>query len=114
MSVPLCVVCKICLDNPEKYVFNCPKCHRQYILDYEVMSYEEKIGTAYDDEQATIETGGLAEATGPRLETIPNELDFPSLDEEKEAQSRQGKIPIPKYLQNSDTTQVIDYKEELN
>ena len=112
MSNPICVVCHIRLDQKEQYLFNCSKCNRNYVLDYEVMSYEDSVGTAYDDEQATIETGGLAEATGPRLETIPNELDFPTLDEQMESQARQGKIPIPKYLQNSDTTKVVEYREE--
>lgn len=113
--IPQCVVCKIKLQNPEQYLFQCSNCHRKYILDYEVLAYEDSVGTAYDDEAATIETEGLAAGTGPRLEIIEGELDsFPSLDEqmEKEYGNREGNIPRPKYLQDSETTTVKDYKEE--
>lgn len=112
--IPQCVVCHIKLDNPEQYLFQCSNCHRKYILDYEVLAYEDSVGTAYDDESATIETEGLAAATGPRLELNEDELEFPSLDEEKEEEygHREGNIPRPKYLMDSETTVVKDYKEE--
>jgi hypothetical protein len=35
-NFPHCVVCKVKLINPQKYIFICPKCNHQYILDYEV------------------------------------------------------------------------------
>lgn len=113
MSNVICVICKIPLTEVDQYLFKCTNCKREYILEYEVMAYQDEIGTAYDEEAATLELEGLAGASGPRLETKKDELDFPSLDEQhKQEKESKDKIKIPKYMQDSVTTKVIDYREE--
>jgi hypothetical protein len=119
-SIPKCVICKINLeqiDEEDDYLFKCPnpKCKKEYTLFYEVMAYDDDVGTAYDEESETLELEGLAGASGSRLEVKEDELEFPSIDEEmeEEYETREGgKIPIPKYMRDSQTTKVIEYREE--
>lgn len=99
--IPKCVLCKIKLEQKDQYLFKCPnpKCKKEYTLYYEIMSYDDSVGTAYDEESDSIELEGLAGATGSRLEIIEDEIEQlllnpSSLDEEKE----KGSIPIPKYM----------------
>jgi hypothetical protein len=54
---------------------------------------------------------GLDSSDSTGLLTKDNELDFPTLDEEQEEESKKGKIPIPKYFKDSVTTKVIKYNE---
>jgi hypothetical protein len=113
MSVPICVLCKINLTNIDEHIFSCPNCKRQYILDYEIFAYDDEVGTAFDEEAATIEMEGIAAMSGPRLETQPNELDFSNEIKEKDEDPKsKSDIKIPKYLKDSETTKVIDYQEE--
>lgn len=118
-TYPICVICKIKLDNLDQYLFKCSNCRREYILDYEVMAYTDNVGTAYDDEVSTIETEGIAAASGPRLETQDNELDFSTATGEYTADNNINNnknkittIPIPHYMKSIEGKKVIDYHEE--
>ena len=111
--IPKCVIDKTFLEQKDDYLFKCPKCKLEYTLFYEILAYDDSVGTAYDDEAATIETGGLAAATEPRLETKDNELDFPSLDEQMESRYREGNIPIPKYMQPGPGQRLVEFKETI-
>ena len=113
---PKCVICHIELDNPSTNVFICPNCKREYILDYEILAYDEEIGTAHDDEAATIELEGIAAMSRPILESADykdkegNDDDNESSVIQREKKSKSD-IKIPKYMKNSDTTKVIGYHE---
>ena len=111
--IPKCVIDKTFLEQKDDYLFKCPKCKLEYTLFYEIMEYDDSVGTAYDDEAAIIETGGLEAATGPRLETKDNELDFLRLDEEMESRYREGQIPIPKYMQSGPGQTLVEFKETI-
>ena len=112
MGYPICVVCKVNLDNPEYHTFICHKCKRRYILDYEVLSFSDEVGTAYD-EDTNIEMAGIG-AGGPGLSTASDtELDFKTLEEEAEERyNGKDKIKIPKYMKDGQTTTVEHYHEE--
>lgn len=112
MTYPICVLCKVKLDNPETYLFVCPTCNRQYILDYEVLEYADDVGTAYDDESATIETEGIGAASGPRLEIQEDELDNLDDDSDNDDEDDDGSIPIPDYMKSEEGREVIEYYEE--
>jgi hypothetical protein len=110
MAYPQCVVCKIKLDNPSYHIFKCSKCNRKYVLDYEVLAYEDTVGTAYDDDHVELEGIG---AGGPGLSAAPdNELDFPTLEQQAEERHNRDKIPIPKYMKDGQTTTIEDFHEE--
>ena len=57
---------------------------------------------------------GLKSSDSVGLLIKDNELDFPTLDQEQEEEStnkKKGKIPIPKYFKDSETTKIIKYNE---
>lgn len=111
-SKAICVICQIQLDQIDDVVFLCSQCKRKYIGEYEIMSYENSVGTAFDDSQDTIELEGIGAANSPLMMTKKdnnNIYNVSILDKEKQKVSD---IPIPKYMQNSQTVKVIDYKEE--
>ena len=113
MGYPQCVVCHLNLENPEYHTFICPnpKCKRRYILDYEVLSYSDSVGTAYD-EDTNIEMAGIG-AGGPGLSTSDRELDFKTPEEEAEERyNGKDKIRIPKYMKDGQVTTVEEYHEE--
>ena len=72
------------------------------------------IESSHEDED-NIELSGLESSDSVGLLIKDNELDFPSLDQEHEEEStnKKGKIPIPKYFKDSETTKVIKYKETI-
>jgi hypothetical protein len=109
MAYPQCVICKIKLDNPDYHIFKCSKCNRKYVLDYEVIAYEDTVGTAYDDDRVEMEGIG---AGGPGLSTSANEYDFKTPEEEAEERHNKGKIKIPKYMKDGQTTTVEHFHEE--
>ena len=96
MTNPICVLCHIRLENPDTNLFICPNCKREYILDYEIFAYDDEVGTAFDEEAATIEMEGIAAMSGPRLETKPDELDFSNEIKEKDEDPKsKSDIKIP-------------------
>lgn len=109
----LCVIDKVPLDIIEPpLVYKCPRCKNTYQLGYEILEHEDDIVSSHEDEAADIELAGLESINSVGLLTKDNELDFPSLDEEKESNSRKGNIPVPKYMKDSVTTKVVEYREE--
>lgn len=108
-SKALCVICNIHLDKIDDIVFLCSKCKRKYIGEYEIMSFENDVGTPYDDVSSTIELEGIGGASSPIMETKKENNEYLSiLDSEKH---KTTDIKIPKYMQNSETTKVIEYDE---
>ena len=109
-SKALCVICKIHLDKIEEVVFLCSRCKRQYVGEYEILSFEDEVGTAFDDQRDTIELEGISGVSSPIMETKKETNEYVSvLDRENKSKSD---IKIPKYMQNSQTTMVTDFKEE--
>jgi hypothetical protein len=121
-----CVLCypKIeldCISDPvveeqkgEQLRYKCPRCKNTYQLGYEIIEHEDILESVHEDED-NIELSGLESSDSPGLLIKDNELDFPTLDQEQEEEStnkKKGKIPIPKYFKDSETTIVKDYKEE--
>jgi hypothetical protein len=112
---PICVICKIDLEEQDINVFQCPKCQREYIGEYEIMNFGDEVGTAFDDEAATIELEGIAGASKPIIEShkdlSPTDDNNSSsvLEQEK---STKSDIKIPKYLKDSETNKVIEYEEQ--
>lgn len=108
----LCVLCKIPLDcvSEDEMRYKCPRCKNTYQLGYEILEHEDDFESSHEDED--IELSGLESSdSGVGLLTKDNE--FAEDDEEKEYNSqKKSDIPIPKYMQNSDTTEVIEYREE--
>jgi len=126
-KAPNCVICNISLENPETNTFECPRCKRTYILDYEILSYPEEFGTAHDNEAAIIELEGVGAVGSPKMATKSAEEEESSdnndygylsqtnesiLTREKNNKNLKSDIKIPKYLKNSDTTKVIEFEEE--
>ena len=109
--IPQCVICKVNLIELDINKFQCPSCKREYIMDYEILAYDDSIGTAHDEEAATIELEGIAAMSGPRLETKKDELEFSSdqLDKEK---PHKLYIKIPDYMKDTDTKKVVEYEEK--
>ena len=106
----LCVIDKVQLNQIEPLVYKCPKCKNTYQLGYEILEHEDDIESSHEDEADIIELSGL-DSDSVGLLIKDNELEFPSLDEQKEEKSKKGKIPIPKYFKDSETTTVIEYNE---
>ena len=101
---------KLQLNQIEPLVYKCPKCKNTYQLGYEILEHEDDIESSHEDEADIIELSGL-DSDSVGLLIKDNELEFPSLDEQKEEKSKKGKIPIPKYFKDSETTTVIEYNE---
>jgi phage FluMu protein Com len=118
-----CVLCypKIQLDCISELVeeenkggqqlrYKCPRCKNTYQLGYEIIEHEDILESSHEDDD-NIELSGLESIGSSGLLIKDNELEFPSLDEEHEEESRKNKIPIPKYFKGSETTKIIKYNE---
>lgn len=107
----ICVLCHISLshikkeDNP--YQFRCLSYHKINQLYYEVMAYESDRESIIDNEQNTIELEGLEGVRSPNYLVLEDELDF-----DKDIEKEENKLPISKYMKNSDTREVVEYHEE--
>jgi hypothetical protein len=111
----LCVIDKVQLNQIEPLVYKCPKCKNTYQLWYEILEHEDDIESSHEDEADIIELSGL-DSDSVGLLIKENELDFPTLDQEQEqheSDNKKGKIPIPKYFKDSETTKVIEYRETI-
>lgn len=113
---PICVLCHIDLEQVSTNIFKCSMCKREYIGEYEIMAYSDQIGTAHDDSADILELEGVAAIGQPKIATVKQYKDDPYshnvLEDEKKKAGKGSDIPIPKYMQNSDTTKVIDYEEK--
>lgn len=109
----LCVIDKVQLNQIEPRIYKCPKCKNTYQLGYEILEHEDDIEFSHEDEADIIELSGLDSSDSVGLLTKDHELDFPTLDQEmeKESSNTKGKIPIPKYFKDSETTKIIKYNE---
>ncbi len=90
----LCVLCKIELDcfNPSENRYRCHRCRNTYQLGFEILPQEDELESSHSNE--------LDEGVG--LLSAEDEF-HDSVEEEK--------IKRPKYMQDSDTTKVIEYHE---
>jgi len=125
---PMCVLCHVPLYKSEKenedYQWICSKNKsHKYQLYYEVMSYESDFGTVLgEEEENQIELAGLEGVGEPALLSSSS-----SSEQEKDNNDNSMKpeevlnatnnkvksdIPIPKYFKDSETTKVIEYREE--
>lgn len=113
-AIVRCVICKTILEQQkDQYLYKCPKCKLEYTLYYEVMAYDDSVGTVYDEDAATIELEGLEAAhPGGALVSASSEYEDIYEDDEDEDNKTKSDIPIPKYMKDSETTKVIEYREE--
>lgn len=83
-------------------------------MDYEILAYNEEIGTAHDDEAATIELEGIAAMSKPIIETAKDSPNANSSSSNVIEQEKPNKsdIPIPSYLKDTDTKKVVEYEEK--
>lgn len=109
---PTCVLCHVSLYKLENedYQWICPKDKsHKYQLFYEVMSYDNDFSTIYgEDEEDQIELAGLEGVGEPILLTADNDNEFSKEDNNDTSKSD---IKIPRYMQDSETTKVIEYTE---
>jgi hypothetical protein len=96
----LCVLCKVQLDctNPEENRYKCPRCKNTYQLGFNQIN-------EFDDELESSHEEDIEEDSVGLLVADDDEFDEDIEDDD-------DSIPIPKYMQNSATTEVIDYREE--
>lgn len=107
----LCVLCKIplnCISPDDELRYKCPRCKNTYQLRYEILEHEDDFESSHENED--VELSGIDDnSNNVGLLTADNELDF---DEDIKEKEEEGSIQIPKYMQNSDTTEVIEYHED--
>jgi hypothetical protein len=107
-----CVLCaneKVQLEciNPEEdeLTYRCPRCKNTYQLGFEILEHEDDFESSHEDED--IELSGIeSDSVGVGLLVANDEYDDDDEDQ------KEGKIPIPKYMKDSQTTKVIEYREE--
>jgi hypothetical protein len=101
----LCVLCKVQLDctNPEENRYKCPRCRNTYQLGFnQINEFEDELESSHEeDDFEDSDSVGLLVAD-----------DDDEFDEDIEEDDSKSDIPIPKYMQNSATTELIDYREE--
>ena len=107
-----CVLCtKIQLDciKPEELRYKCPRCKNTYQLGYEILEHEDDIVSSHEDED--VELSGLNDNDSVGLLTADNE--FTTTEEDNNNPTTRSDIPIPKYMQDSGTVKVIEFKETI-
>ena len=95
-----CVLCnneKIQLDciNPEENRYRCSRCKNTYQLGFELLPSEDVLESSHEEEEE--DSVGLLVA----------EDEFKSEDND----TSKSDNPIPKYMQNSDTVKVVEFRE---
>jgi hypothetical protein len=106
----LCVLCPNIQLEPisttieeNELTYKCPRCKNTYQLGYEILEHEDDFESSHEDED--IELAGL-DSNGSVGLLVANDED----DEDK--YKTKSDIPIPKYMKDSETTKVIEYREE--
>ena len=99
----LCVLCfpKIQLEciNQEENKWRCPRCKNDYSLGFnQINEFSDELESSHSEESESDDNGGLLVA----------ENEF----ETKEDDTSKSDIPIPKYMQDSETTKVTYFREE--
>jgi hypothetical protein len=113
---PICVLCHVPLDKieEEEIQFRCPKCHKIYQLYYEVMAYESDFETIYQEEEDSLELEGLeGSQSSPALVVLEKDNYYDDNEYNNKNPTTRSDIKIPKYMQDSETTKVIDFKETV-
>jgi hypothetical protein len=114
---PICVLCHIPLNkmgegDGEEFLFRCSKCHKIYQLYYEVMAYESDFGSIYQEEEDSLELEGLeGSQSSPALVVL--EKDEYNDNNNNNKPTTRSDIALPKYMQDSQTTKVIEYNETI-
>ena len=97
-----CVLCcndKVQLEciNPQENRYRCPRCKNTYQPNFEILPQEDILESSHSEESEFDDNGGLlvAEDEFSREDTDTSKSD----------------IKIPKYMQDSETTKVVDYRE---
>lgn len=112
---PMCVLCHVPLYKMEEegIQFRCNKCRKVYQLYYEVMAYESDFETIYNEEEDSLELEGLeGSQSSPALVVADNDNVFDDEYNNKNPTTRSN-IAIPKYMKNSDTVKVVEFKETV-
>jgi len=112
---PMCFLCKAPLykaENDEyQYICTKDKAHK-YQIYAEVMSYDNKFSTIYNEEEENQLELAVLEGAGSPIRMVANDSNLDSnlsiLDREKGSKSD---IKRPKYMLDSDKTKVIEYRE---
>ena len=111
----MCVLCHVPLYKMEEegIQFRCSKCRKVYQLYYEVMAYESDFETIYNEEEDSLELEGLeGSQSSPALVVADNDNVFDDDDEYNDNNpTTRSDITIPKYMKNSDTVKVVEFKE---
>jgi hypothetical protein len=98
-----CVLCKIELTciNPEERRYKCPRCKNTYQLGgHEILPQEDELESSHEEDVDDSDSVGLLVA------------DDDEFDEDIEEEEEEGSIPVPEYLRDHGTTEVVDYREE--
>ena len=111
---PMCVLCSVPLykSESEDYMWICTnqRAHK-YQIYAEVMAYDNRFATIYDEEEENqIELAGLEGKGNPILLSADND-DYNEFSKEDNT-SNKSDIKIPQYMRDSDITKVVEYKEE--
>lgn len=112
---PMCVLCHVPLYKMEEegIQFRCSKCHKVYQLYYEVMAYESDFETIYNEEEDSLELEGLeGSQSSPALVVLEKDNYDNEYDSNKGPTTRSD-IPVPKYMQDSGTVKVVEFKETI-
>ena len=95
--------------------FRCNKCRKVYQLYYEVMAYESNFETIYNEEEDSLKLEGLeGSQSSPALVVADNDNVFDDDDEyNNKNPTTRSDIAIPKYMQDSSTVKVVEFKETV-
>jgi hypothetical protein len=107
----LCVLCRIQLecispDDEKELTYKCPRCKNNYQLFYEILEHEDYFESSHADED--VELSGLDNTNSVGLLAAKDDDEY----DDDENFTTKSDIPIPKYMQDSETTKVIEYREE--
>ena len=116
---PMCVLCNVPLYKmkEDQFQWRCPnqECRKVYQLYYEVMAYESDFSTIYgEEEENSLELAGL-EGVGEPILLVAKDNDNDNDNEEEVITTKtktKSDIPIPKYMKDSEITEVVEYREE--
>lgn len=106
-----CVLCfpKVQLEctDPEQLRYKCPRCKNTYQLGYEILEHEDDIVSSHEYED--IELSGLESDDSVGLLSAGDDNEFEDDDDDDDSTT----IPVPKYMQDSDTVKVVEFKETI-
>lgn len=107
----LCVLCKLpldCINSPEELRYKCPRCKNTYQLGYEILEHEDDIESSHEDED--VELSGLGDNDSVGL-LVATDDQFTEYNDNNP--TTRSDIKIPKYMQDSNTVKVVEFKETI-